>query len=46
MFRDAGHHLRPDLFVVVKAEYEIGPSKSGECPMGTGLPFDAPAEAE
>jgi len=46
MFRDAGHHLRPDLFVVVKAEYEIGPSKSGECPIGNRTAVDAPAEAE
>lgn len=41
-----GEHLRPDLFVVVKREGDIGPAVAAEGAVGSGLAFEVPAGLE
>jgi hypothetical protein len=39
VLRDASQHPRPDFLIIMEAEDEVGPVRSGQRPMGTGLRF-------
>jgi hypothetical protein len=43
---NAGKHLGPDLFAVMKGENKIRPPIASKCAVRPGLPLDAPPNAK
>ena len=43
-FRNSGRHSETQLVILVKAEHEIRPTRTGKCAVRPGLPFKGPPD--
>jgi hypothetical protein len=39
-------HPRPNVFAIMEGKYIVGPTIARKCFMGTGLPFNEPADTQ